>query len=120
MLQCWTKDFYIFRESSLLRKLKAFSASKMSMASVSGSSISLLKLWLAYLIPHFCPEQSYKIFPIFLGSDFKHCVIVLPIICLKTSHIPKCLTREFMSKRYQTSRVVRRWIFIRKTLSAAV
>ena len=32
MMQCRTKDFYIFRASSLLSELKAFSASIINMA----------------------------------------------------------------------------------------
>ena len=78
---------YFFRVSSLLSKLKAFSASISSMASVSGFSNSFLKLWIAYLIPRFWPKQSWKNFPRFLRSEFIHWVIVLPIILLRTSHI---------------------------------
>ena len=86
-----------FRASSLLSKLKAFSASISSMLSVSGFSKSFLKLWIAYSIPHFWPKQSWKFFPTFLRSAFIHWVIVLPIIRLRTSPIPMILTPEFLS-----------------------
>ena len=55
--------FTFFTASSLLSELKAFSSSIRSMASVSGLSNSLLKLLIAYSIPHFWPKQSWKIFP---------------------------------------------------------
>ena len=48
------------RASSLLSELKAFSASKSSMAFIFGFSNSILKLWIAYLIPHFWFKQNWK------------------------------------------------------------
>ena len=92
------KDFLLFRASSLLSELKAFSASKSSMACVSGFSNSLLELWIAYSIPHFWPKQSWKFFPILLRSDFIHWVIVLPIILLRDSPIPMGRTPGFLSR----------------------
>ena len=98
MMCCRTKDFYIFRASSLLSELKAFSASISSVASVSSFSNSFLKLWIACSIHHFWPKQSWKNFPRFLVSDFIHWVIVLPIILLRTSPIPMCRTPVFLSR----------------------
>ena len=96
MIWCRTKDFYIFRASSLFIKLKAVSASISSMASVSGFSNSFLKLWIAYLIPHFWTKQGWKFFPRFLRSVFIQWVIVLPSILLRTSTIPMRRTPGFL------------------------
>ena len=80
-------------------KLKAFSASISSMASVSGFSNSFLKLCTVYSIPHFWPKQRWNFSTRFLRSDFLHWVIVLPIILLRTSPIPMGRTPGFLPRR---------------------
>ena len=56
------KTLTFFSANSLLRELKAFSATKGTIASACDLSNSFFKLCIAYLISHFWPKQSWNFF----------------------------------------------------------